>query len=46
MGLTEEVHKYAAERGITENEALSKGMAENSEDFVHRRAEVREGWLV
>jgi phosphomethylpyrimidine synthase len=38
--ITEDVRKYAAERGVTEDKALAKGMAEKAEEFVEKGAEV------
>ena len=40
MKITEDVRKYAAEQGITDNEALTKGMEEKSKEFVEKGAEV------
>ena len=40
MKITEDVRKFAAEQGITENEALKKGMEEKSKEFVEKGAEV------
>src|SRR5882724_7109154 len=40
MKITEDVRKYAAERGISENEALEKGLKEKSAEFVEKGAEV------
>jgi phosphomethylpyrimidine synthase len=40
MKITEDVRKYAAEQGIAEEEALKKGMAEKSREFVEKGAEV------
>ncbi len=40
MKITEHVHKYAAAQGISEDEALAKGMAEKSKEFVEKGAEV------
>jgi phosphomethylpyrimidine synthase len=40
MKITEDVRKYAAEQGITEDEALKKGMEEKSKEFVEKGAEV------
>ena len=37
---TEDVRKYAAEQGVAEEEALSKGLAEKSKEFVEKGAEV------
>jgi phosphomethylpyrimidine synthase len=40
MKITEDVRKYAAERGLSEDEALKTGMEEKSAEFVERGAEV------
>jgi phosphomethylpyrimidine synthase len=40
MKITEDVRKYAAEQGIAEEEALKRGMAEKSREFVEKGAEV------
>ena len=40
MKMTENVRKYAAERGIAVEEALKKGMEEMSKEFVERSADV------
>ena len=40
MKITEDVRKYAAEQGISEQEALQKGMEEKSKEFVEKGAEV------
>ena len=40
MKITEDVRKFAAEQGITADEALKKGMAEKSKEFVEKGAEV------
>ena len=40
MKITEDVRKYAAERGLSEDEALNAGMEEKSAEFVERGAEV------
>ncbi|MEO6784904.1 MAG: hypothetical protein ABI318_02120 [Chthoniobacteraceae bacterium] len=40
MKITEDVRKYAAEQGVTEEEALATGMAEKSKEFVENRAKV------
>jgi phosphomethylpyrimidine synthase len=40
MKITEDVRKYAAEQGIAEEEAIAKGMAEKSKQFVETGAEV------
>jgi phosphomethylpyrimidine synthase len=38
--ITEDVRKYAAEQGLSEEEALDAGMAEKSKEFVEAGAEV------
>jgi phosphomethylpyrimidine synthase len=40
MKITEDVRKYAAEQGLNEEEALAKGLAEKSEEFVGKGSEV------
>jgi len=40
MKITEDVRKYAAEQGLTEDAALAKGMEEKSKEFVEQGAEV------
>jgi len=40
MKITEDVRKYAAEQGLSEEEALSAGMEEKSKEFVETGAEV------
>lgn len=40
MKITEDVRKYAAEQAISEEEALKRGMAEKSKEFVETGAEV------
>ena len=40
MKITEDVRKYANEKGLTDHEALAAGMAEKSEEFKHKGAEV------
>jgi phosphomethylpyrimidine synthase len=40
MKSTEDVRKYAAEQGITEEEALKKGMEAKLKEFVENGAEV------
>ncbi len=40
MKITEDVRKYAAEQGVTEEEALKKGMDEKSKEFVEKGGEV------
>jgi phosphomethylpyrimidine synthase len=36
----EHVRKYAAEQGVSEGEALKRGMEEKSKEFVEKGAEV------
>jgi len=38
--ITEDVCRYAAEQGISENEALDKGLQQKSAEFVEKGAEV------
>jgi hypothetical protein len=38
--ITEDVCKYAAERGIAEEAALAKGITEKSEEFAAQGAEL------
>ena len=40
MKITEDVRKYAAEQGVSAEEALEKGMVEKSKEFVAGGAEV------
>ncbi|MFL3666389.1 MAG: phosphomethylpyrimidine synthase ThiC [Verrucomicrobiota bacterium] len=40
MKITEDVRKYAAENGYTEDEALQEGMREKSAEFTNQGAEV------
>lgn len=40
VNITEDVRKYAAEQAISEEEALQRGMAEKSKEFVDKGAEV------
>lgn len=40
MKITEDVRKYAQEKGMTEDQALAAGMAEKSEEFNQLGAEV------
>jgi len=40
MKITEDVRKYAAEKGYTEDEALQEGMREKSAEFTNQGAEV------
>jgi phosphomethylpyrimidine synthase len=40
MKITEDVRKYAAEQGITNEDAITQGMADKSREFVESGAEV------
>jgi phosphomethylpyrimidine synthase len=40
MKITEDVRKFAAEQGLSEEEALKKGMEAKSKEFVEKGAEV------
>jgi phosphomethylpyrimidine synthase len=40
MKITEEVRKFAAEQGVSEEAALKKGMAEKSREFFGKRSQV------
>ena len=40
MKITEDVRKYAAEQGVSEEEALKRGIEEKSKEFVEKGAEV------
>ena len=40
MKITQDVRDYAAAQGIAEDEALKKGMAEKSVEFVRTGAEI------
>ena len=40
MKITEDVRKYTAEQGITDNEALEVGLKEKAKEFVEKGAEV------
>jgi len=40
MRITEDVRKYAAEQGIGEQEAITKGLEEKSKEFVKQGAEL------
>ncbi len=40
MKITEDVRKYAAEQGLAEEEAIQKGLAEKSKEFVEAGGEV------
>jgi phosphomethylpyrimidine synthase len=40
MKITEDVRKYAAEQAISAEEALQRGLADKSKEFVESGAEV------
>ena len=40
MKITEDVRKYAAEQGISENEALESGLKEKAKEFSEKGAEI------
>jgi len=40
MKITEDVRQYAAEQGLSEEDAIKRGMAEKSREFVEKGAEV------
>ena len=40
MKISEDVRKYAAEQGLSEEEALKAGMDEKSKEFAEAGAEV------
>jgi len=40
MKITEDVRKYAAEHGVTEQDALQKGMKEKSREFTEKGSEL------
>jgi len=40
MKITEDVRKYAAEKGMKQEEALQEGMKEKSKEFVRKGAKV------
>ena len=40
MSITEDVRAYAAKLGLSEEEALKKGMQEKSEEFIAKGAEI------
>jgi phosphomethylpyrimidine synthase len=39
MKITKDVHKYAAEQGVAEEEAIKNGMEAKSKEFVEKGAE-------
>jgi len=40
MRITEDVRKYAAERGLTDTEAIESGMQEKRKEFLEKGSEV------
>jgi phosphomethylpyrimidine synthase len=36
MKITEDVRKYAAEKGVAEQDALAQGLAEKSQEFAEK----------
>ena len=40
MKITQDVREYAAKQGVSEDEALAKGMREKAEEFVKHGAEI------
>jgi phosphomethylpyrimidine synthase len=40
MRITEDVRRYAAEKGMTETDALESGMKEKRNEFVESGAEI------
>lgn len=40
MTITDSVRKYAAEHGVTEPDALQKGMEDKSREFTQRGSEI------
>jgi phosphomethylpyrimidine synthase len=40
MKITEDVRKFAAEQGMSEQEALRKGMEEKSREFIEKGSEL------
>ena len=40
MKITEDVRKYAAEQGVSDEAALKKGMEAKSKEFVEKGAQV------
>ncbi|MDP4626307.1 MAG: hypothetical protein NWT08_14380 [Akkermansiaceae bacterium] len=40
MKISEDVRQYAAAQGLSEEEALEKGMEEKSKEFAEKGAEV------
>ena len=40
MKITEDVRKYAAEHGLTSEEAIERGLEEKSREFVQQGSDV------
>jgi len=40
MKITQDVREYAQKQGVTEQEALAKGMQEKAQEFVDSGAEI------
>jgi phosphomethylpyrimidine synthase len=40
MRISEDVRQYAADQGLSEEEAIEKGMQEKSREFVDQKAEI------
>jgi hypothetical protein len=40
VNITEDVRKFAAEQGVSEQEALQKGMEEKSREFLDKGSEL------
>ena len=40
MKITEDVRKYAAEHGLTNTEAIERGLEEKSREFVEQGSDV------
>jgi phosphomethylpyrimidine synthase len=40
MKITQDVRDYAAKQGLTEDEALKKGLEEKSREFVEQGGEI------
>lgn len=40
MKITEDVRKYAAEQGISEQDAFQKGMEQKAREFVDKGAQI------
>ena len=40
MKITEDVRKYAAEKGLAEQDALAQGLADKSQEFADNSSDV------